>query len=232
MLRASREVGINLEPYLPHFAYFFERLTSANESLNLTAIRDERGVLLKHFADSLTCLTYDGFVDGISVIDVGTGAGFPGLPLAIVRPKIQFDLLDATQKKIDFVDSVIQGLGLPNAKVLWGRSEELSHQIVKRETYGAAVARAVASVQVLAELTLPLVKLGGFVLIQKGAEVQGELEAAKGALEKLGGSLKRIMRLELPILGDTRNLVIIEKTSPTPAHYPRRTGVPAKNPLS
>lgn len=232
LLQAAREIGLNLQPYLPQFACFFELLTTANETINLTAIRDEEGIVLKHFVDSLTCLTYAGFQDGTSVIDVGTGAGFPGLPLALVCPKIRFDLLDATKKKVDFVDSTIQTLRLENASAIWGRSEELSHQIVKRETYSAAVARAVAALQVVAELTLPLVRVGGFVLVQKAAGVETEIEPAQSAIKKLGGSLMEVIRLELPVIKDSRNLVIIEKIAPTPREYPRKAGVPSKNPLS
>ncbi len=232
LLQAAREIGLNLQPHLPQFTRFFELLTTANETINLTAIRDEEGIVLKHFVDSLTCLTFAGFQDGMSVIDVGTGAGFPGLPLALVCPKIRFDLLDATKKKVDFVDSTIQTLRLENANAIWGRSEELSHEIVKRETYSAAVTRAVATLQVVAELTLPLVRVGGFVLVQKAAGVETEIEPAQSAIKKLGGGLMEVIRLELPVIKDSRNLVIIEKIAPTPREYPRKAGVPSKNPLS
>ncbi|MGK0617935.1 16S rRNA (guanine(527)-N(7))-methyltransferase RsmG [Meiothermus cerbereus] len=232
LLRAGAELGLNLEPHIPQFSTFFDLLTEANQTTNLTAIRDEEGIILKHFVDSLTCLTYPGLVEGISVIDVGTGAGFPGLPLAIVQPSTQFDLLDATQKKTAFVARVIQTLGLKNARALWGRSEELAHQNVKRETYGAALTRAVASMATVAELTLPLVQVGGFVLVQKGAEVEHEVAEARGALSKLGGQLEQIFHLQLPIIGDARTLVVLRKIAPTPHQYPRKPGVPAKNPLS
>lgn len=232
LLQAAREIGLNLEPHLPQFDQLFDLLTAANESFNLTAIRDEEGIVLKHFVDSLTCLTYPGFQDGMSVVDVGTGAGFPGLPLALVRPGIRFDLLDATQKKVDFVDSVIRTLKLENANAIWGRSEALSHEIVKRETYDAALTRAVASLQVVAELTLPLVRVGGFVLVQKAGGVESEIEPAQHAIKKLGGRLERVIGLDLPIIKDKRNLVVIEKVAPTPPQYPRKAGVPSKNPLS
>jgi len=231
LLEAAGEIHLDLQPQLHQFAHLFELLTLANQTINLTAIRDEEGIVLKHFVDSLTCLAHPGFRDGISVIDVGTGAGFPGLPLAMVRPKIWFDLLDATKKKVDFVDSAIQALKLENASAIWGRSEELSHQIVKRETYGAAVTRAVAALPVVVELTLPLVEVGGFVLVQQAAGVEAEIEAARGAIKKLGGRLVEIIRLELPIIKDRRNLVIIEKITSSPSKYPRRAGIPSKNPL-
>jgi 16S rRNA (guanine527-N7)-methyltransferase len=231
LLEAARELGLNLEPHLPHFAQFFDLLTEANQTTNLTAIRDEEGIVLKHFVDSLTCLGFSGFKSEQKIIDVGTGAGFPGLPLTLVSPKLRVDLLDATKKKVGFVQSVIDALGIENANALWGRSEELSHEIVKRETYDAAVTRAVASLQVVSELTLPLVRIGGFVLVQKAAGVESEIQQAKNAIKKLGGKLTDVLKIDLPKIKDTRNLVIIEKTAPTPKQYPRKAGVPAKNPL-
>jgi len=232
LLQASAELGLNLEPFIWQFSTLFELLTEASRTINLTAIRDEQGIVLKHFVDSLTCLAFPGLIEGISIIDVGTGAGFPGLPLAIVRPDIQFDLLDATQKKTEFVARAIHALGLRNARALWGRSEELAHQDVKRETYGAALTRAVASLATVAELTLPLVRVGGFVLVQKGVEVDREIAGARGALSKLGGELEQTIGLKLPVIGDARTLVILRKIAPTPQKYPRRPGLPAKDPLS
>lgn len=232
LLKAAAELGLNLETHIPQFSKLFELLTEVNQTTNLTAIRDEQGIILKHFVDSLTCLTYPGLLEAMSVIDVGTGAGFPGLPLAIVRPDTHFDLLDATKKKIEFVARAIQTLGLQNARALWGRSEELAHENVKRETYGAALSRAVSSLATVAELTLPLVRVGGFVLVQKGANVEQEIAGARGALRKLGGEIDQILRVELPISKEARNLIILRKVATTPPAYPRKPGVPAKNPLS
>ncbi|MCS7194883.1 MAG: 16S rRNA (guanine(527)-N(7))-methyltransferase RsmG [Meiothermus sp.] len=231
LLGAGRELGLDLGPHMPRFARFYRMLVEANQRMNLTSVRDERGIILKHFVDSLTCLLYPGFVSGMEVVDVGTGAGFPGLPLAIVRPDLRFCLLDATRKKVRFVASAVEGLSLRNAEALWGRAEELA-QGVKRETFHVAVARAVSSLPVVAELTLPLVRVGGFVLLQKGPEVEGELGHSKGALEKLGGVLEEVLSLSLPVGGEARRLVVLRKRRPTPKEYPRRVGVPAKNPLS
>ncbi|RIH85223.1 Ribosomal RNA small subunit methyltransferase G [Meiothermus luteus] len=231
LLKAGRELGLDLGPHIPRFVRLYQMLVEANRRMNLTAIRDERGIVLKHFVDSLTCLLYPGFADGAEVVDVGTGAGFPGLPLAIVRPGLRLCLLEATQKKARFVASAIEGLGLDNAEALWGRAEELARG-VKRETYHAAVVRAVASLPVVAELALPLVRVGGFVLLQKGPEVEGELGRSKGALEKLGGALEGVLPLSLPVGGEARRLVVLRKRRPTPEEYPRKAGVPAKNPLS
>lgn len=232
LLEAAAELGLNLEPHAPQFLTLFDLLTEANQTTNLTAIRGEPGIILKHFVDSLTCLAYPDLLEARSVIDVGTGAGFPGLPLAIVQTNTRFDLLDATQRKIEFVRRAIQVLGLKNARALWGRSEELARQNVKRETYQAALSRAVASLATVAELTLPLVQVGGFVLVQKGINVAKEIAQARGALRKLGGELDQVLRLELPISKDARSLIILRKIATTPPSYPRKPGVPAKNPLS
>lgn len=232
LLKAATELGLDLEPYLPQFSQLFELLTEANQTTNLTAIRDEQGIILKHFVDSLTCLKYPGLLGASTAIDVGTGAGFPGLPLAIVRPGTHFDLLDATKKKIEFVARAIQSLGLQNAQALWGRSEELAQNHVKRETYEAALCRAVSSLATVVELTLPLVRVGGFVLVQKGAAVDPEVAEAQGALNKLGGEIEQVLHLKLPVSREARNLIIVRKAAPTPPAYPRKPGVPAKNPLS
>ncbi|MDX2005172.1 MAG: 16S rRNA (guanine(527)-N(7))-methyltransferase RsmG [Meiothermus sp.] len=232
LLNAARDLGLDLESHLPRFARYFDLLTEANKSTNLTAIRDEEGIVLKHFVDSLTCLIYPRLWQTDTVIDVGTGAGFPGLPLAIVCPNIRFDLLDATKKKISFLEVVINDLGLKNATAIWGRSEELSHDLVKRETYGVALARAVASIPVLMELTLPLIRVGGFALLQKTAAAEAEIKQAQRSITVLGGSPPELVPLQLPKTKDQRSLVIINKTRPTPRQYPRKAGVSAKNPLS
>lgn len=232
LIDAARDLGFDLESHLPRFARYYDLLTEANQITNLTAIREEEGIVLKHFVDSLTCLTYPRLKQADSVIDVGTGAGFPGLPLAIVCPNIRFDLLDATKKKISFLEVVIEDLGLKNVTAIWGRSEELSRENVKRETYGAALARAVASIPVLAELTLPLIRVGGFALLQKTAAAETELKQAQRAIKLMGGSPEELISLKLPRTNDQRSLVILTKTRPTPRPYPRKAGVPAKNPLS
>lgn len=233
LLDGGRQLGLNLEPHIPQFAQLFDLLTTANQTTNLTAIRDELGIVQKHFIDSLTCLHSDRLNPNpkAKIIDVGTGAGFPGLPLAIVRPQLQIDLLDATRKKIEFIAQAIQQLGLPNAKATWGRAETLGHQPEYRESYDGAVTRAVSSVGVVAELCLPLVKAGGFVLIQRGIEVDQELQQAAKWVKELGGTLTPLLQLRLPNSGEQRTLVMIEKISPTPQKYPRKVGVPAKNPL-
>lgn len=231
LLEASNSLGLNIQKHIPAFLKLYDLLTEANQVTNLTAIRDEEGIVIKHFIDSLTCLLFDGFQDAQKVIDIGTGAGFPGLPLAIVCPNIHFDLLDATQKKIGYLAGVIKALELMNATAIWGRSEELSREIVKRETYDLAVSRAVASLPVIFELALPLVKVGGHLLVQKGPEVEEELERGQKAAELLGAEIQTNRWLQLPITKDTRCIVVVRKKETTDSKYPRKTGVPAKNPL-
>jgi len=231
-LNATSELGLTIDQQLPQFDQLFNLLQEASTRFNLTAIRDETGVVLKHFVDSLTCLKTGKLESGLSVIDVGTGAGFPGLPLKIVRPQLHMTFLDATKKKIDFVEEVCQQLGLQQTYPLWGRAEEIGHQPEHREHYDRAIIRAVSSLSAVCELCLPLVKIGGYVIAQKGPEVEQELDQAKSAAKKLGGQISDPIRVELPITKDKRVLIVIEKTSPTPKTYPRKLGVPAKYPLS
>jgi 16S rRNA (guanine527-N7)-methyltransferase len=229
-LDAAQSLGIVVDNHQA-FEKLYMGLLEANQHTNLTAIRDEQGILVKHFMDSLTCLLTRRFDSRQSIIDVGTGAGFPGLPLAIVRPNLEVHLLDATRKKVDYLGKAIQNLGLTNTKPLWGRSEELAHQSQYRQRFDGATARAVSSLSSVLELTLPLVKVGGWVVLQKGPEVEAELEVGKRVSKMLGGQIAEVKRLELPGQSGQRYLVVVDKKSPTPKQYPRKPGVPAKNPL-
>ncbi|MEP7358727.1 MAG: 16S rRNA (guanine(527)-N(7))-methyltransferase RsmG, partial [Anaerolineales bacterium] len=166
------------------------------------------------------------------VIDVGTGAGFPGLPLKIIRPELRLTLLEATGKKVTFCQAVVEALGLSGVTVIKGRAEELGQDAAHRERYDFALARAVAELPVLAEYLLPLVKPGGRAVAQKGASAPAEAQAANGALRRLGGALDQIVPLTLPGLPDLRHLVVLKKISPSAPIYPRRPGVAAKSPLT
>lgn len=232
LLDAAGGLGVDLKPALPRFELLYKRLVEANTKTNLTAIRDEQGIILKHFVDSLSCLKSGRLEGPLRVIDVGTGAGFPGLPLKIVRPELEMTFLDATQKKVAFIEGICREMNLAQTHCIWGRAEELGHNPAHRETYDRALSRAVSALNTLSELCLPLIKVGGFMIAQKGAGVEGELEQAQAAIRKLGGTVQEVISFELPGLGEHRTLVIIEKTHPTPVRYPRRAGVPAKNPLS
>lgn len=232
MLESARTLGIELEPALPQFQLLYQRLVEASAVTNLTAIRDEPGIILKHFVDSLSCLKSGKLEGRLRVIDLGTGAGFPGLPLKIVQPELEMTFLDATKKKTEFVEGICRELGLTQTHCLWGRAEELGQNLAHREAYDRVLSRAVSPLNTLSELCLPLAKLGGYVIAPKGSGVEKELELAQAAIGRLGGTVREVVFFELPVLQEPRALVVIEKTSPTPPAYPRRAGVPAKNPLS
>ncbi|MVN88824.1 16S rRNA (guanine(527)-N(7))-methyltransferase RsmG [Deinococcus sp. HMF7620] len=213
------------------FAALMTLLQEANTKVNLTALKTETDIILKHFVDSLSCLR-GGHLDGAGrVLDLGTGAGFPALPLAIMRPDTIFSPLDSIRKKIDFVRGAAEALGLGNVQPQVGRAETLGRDPAHRDTYDRVVCRAVAALPVLAELALPLLRPGGLLVAQKGPIAEDELEAGRRAATELGGRVTTVDAFALPVLGDARTLVVVEKVSPSPSKYPRREGVPASQPL-
>jgi len=236
---SARHLGLRLnEEHLRAFEIYYRELVAWNEKFNLTAITDYDQVQIKHFLDSLTCLLADEGLTraicqqpGVRVIDVGAGAGFPGLPLKIVCPGLQLTLLEATGKKVGFLEHMVSRLGLAGVEVIRGRAEELGRDAAYRERYDLALARAVAELSVLVEYALPFCRLGGLFVAQKGAEGDAEAKAAEGAMATLGGVLRCIVSLELPNLTEPRSLVVVEKIAPTPEKYPRRPGIPSKRPL-
>lgn len=229
--RGGQTLGLDLGPYEAQFAQLLELLQAGNERLNLTALRREDEIILKHFVDSLTCLR-GGHLDGsLRTLDLGTGGGFPALPLAIVRPELALTPLDSVRKKIEFVRSAAQALGLAQVTPLAGRAETLARDPAHRERYDRVVARAVAALPVLAELALPLLKVGGRFVAQKGPIAADELEAGRRAAREVGGQVSEVDSFDLPIAGDARTLIVLEKVRATPAAYPRREGVPTHQPL-
>ncbi len=219
----------------PELASRFEALTSrmleVNSRFNLTAIKDELGIILKHYADSLTISKL--LPDGASLIDVGCGAGFPSLPLAIARPDLRIVALDSTAKRIGYINETARLFVLDGIAAVTARAEELSHDSEHRERYDFACARAVARLNVLAEYCLPYVRLGGEFIAMK-ANVDEELTEAQSALEKLGGELVECIKFELTSPDGERlprALVRVRKVSPTPALYPRSNSQIAKKPL-
>ena len=201
------------------FALYCTQLQEWNQRMNLTAITDDEGVAEKHFADSLLPLTMVQLPIGASLVDVGSGAGFPGLPMALARPDLRVTFLDSLQKRLTFLAQLTQMLGVP-AAMLHARAEDAGQDKAYREQFDVATARAVANLNALAEYCLPLVKVGGLFLALKGAAGEEELAAAQGAITKLGGRVEAIHRYALPS-GDARVLIVIRKEHPTPPQYRR-----------
>jgi 16S rRNA (guanine527-N7)-methyltransferase len=210
---------------------YADELADWNRHVNLTAITDRPGIETKHFLDSLSCLKVMRIPGAARVVDVGTGAGFPGLPLKIAVPDIHLTLVEATGKKAEFCRHLIMRLQLRNAEVVHARAEEAGQDPALREQFDWALARAVADLPVLAEYLMPLVKVGGFALAQKGESGPAEAHAAEGALRLLGGAVMKVAPVELPGVPETRYLVVMAKTAGTPPQYPRRPGLPSKHPL-
>jgi len=228
----SAELGLTLTPeQVEQFSRLLALLNEGSAQMNLTALREERDIVLKHFVDSLTCLRGGWLGETGRVLDLGTGAGFPALPLAIVRPELQLVPMDATRKKIEFVERTAVTLGLDNVQPLVGRAEALGRVPEHREGYGRVVTRAVAALPILAELTLPFLELGGLLVAQKGPITPEELEAGTRAAAEVGGAVRAVEPFKLPLTGDARTLVVVEKVAPTPERYPRREGVPNRKPL-
>jgi 16S rRNA (guanine527-N7)-methyltransferase len=231
--RRAAQFNLSLTEFqLRAFQIYNRELIAWNQRVNLTRIVEPEEITVKHFLDSLS--VYQALPDlpqNFSIIDVGTGAGFPGLPLKIALPNIQLTLLEATTKKTKFLQHIVDTLQLNEVTVLAARAEEVGRQAAHREQYDVALARAVASLPVLAEYTLPLVRVEGLVIAQKGQHLAEEVEAAIRVSEMLGGQLDRILPVEVPGLEAARHLIIIRKSKATPKQYPRRPGVPAKRPL-
>lgn len=226
--------GIHLDAlHFQTFERYYDELIAWNRRMNLTTITAYEAVQVRHFADSLAVLLVVGDLgaEGVRLIDIGSGAGFPGLPLKIVNPAWQVTLVEATRKKTAFLEHLVAVLGLEGVEVVWARAEELGRDPRYREQFDLATARAVAELAVLVEYALPLVRVGGRFVAQKGAEVAEELEHARGAIELLGGAHVDTVPYVLPRVDGPLHLVVIEKVAPTPAQYPRRPGMPGKRPL-
>ena len=229
---AEKLFGLTLsQDQQEQFRVYEALLLDWNSKINLTAVRDPEGIRIKHFLDSLSCVPVLGDMNGKSLIDIGTGAGFPGIPLRIFYPEMKLTLVDSVGKKADFCRLVCDTLHLKDVTVLKDRSEELGANKTTREKYDAAAARAVAVLPVLCEYLLPLVKVGGVMLAQKGETAPEEVKTADTAIQKLGGGNPELTEITLPEVEGSRYLVRIPKIKPTPAGYPRRTGLPLKKPI-
>ncbi len=231
---STKKLGIPLSSsQLEQFQTYYNELADWNSRFNLTAIIDIYDVQVKHFLDSLTVIKVINIeaIDGTRFIDVGTGAGFPGIPLKIAMPDIEMTLLEATAKKSVFLSHVIDKLGLADIEVITSRAEDAAQKPEYREGFDVVLSRAVADLSILSEFTVPFCKIGGSIIAQKKGDIQLELERAVSAIEKLGGTLSRVEKIVLEGLNDERYLVVIDKIRATPEKYPRRPGMPEKRPI-
>ena len=242
LISGSAQMGVNLTPaHVAAFQIYSDELLSWNQQFNLTAVTEPEQVETRHFLDSLALLPALAAHEGISVatllshnlrvVDVGAGAGFPGLALRIVWPRARVSLIEATGKKVKFLEHVAQKLGLGDVRLIQGRAEELGLKDPYRAGYDLVLARAVASLPTLVEYLLPLVRRGGQVVAYKGSAAHEEAMCAEQAIRTLGGRLTKLIPVEIPGLVETRVLVLIDKVAQTPDGYPRGRGLPRKHPL-
>lgn len=213
------------------FNKFYDILIDWNKVMNLTAITEYEEVLKKHFLDSLSITKVINLEEIQSVIDVGTGAGFPGIPLKITFPHLKVTLLDSLNKRIRFLDEVICELGLKNVDTIHGRAEDIGKMEKYREQYDLCVSRAVANLATLSEYCLPYIKVGGIFISYKSGNIEEEIKNSRKAVDLLGGVIKETVKFELPGTDIGRSFVIIEKQKNTPKKYPRKAGLPSKEPL-
>ena len=229
---AITELGICPdEKQIRHFLQYYEYLVEINSVMNLTAITEFEEVVKKHFVDSLMLSRYIGMENIHSMIDVGTGAGFPGVPLKIMYPHLNICLMDSLGKRIQFLKDLCEKLGLKDVDFVHSRAEDLAHQPAYREQFDLCTSRAVSKMSVLCEYCLPFVKKGGYFVSYKAGNIGEELNEARNAITVLGGSVDRVPEFVIPGTDMSRSLVFIEKKAPTKPKYPRKAGVPQKQPL-
>lgn len=210
---------------------YMNRILELNESINLTAITDRDEFVQKHYIDSLLCADYEEFLGATTIIDVGTGGGFPGIPLAIVFPEKEFVLMDSLNKRIKVIQKLCDEIGIGNVKAIHGRAEELARQKDLRESFDICVSRAVANMSTLSEYCIPFVKEGGSFIAYKGPDCDDEIAEASTAIERLGGGEVRIEYPKMENTGFEHTLVFLKKFKKTPKSYPRKAGTPSKNPI-
>jgi 16S rRNA (guanine527-N7)-methyltransferase len=229
---AQQLYGIVLSPrQIASFERYENELIEWNSRFNLTAVRDPEGIRVKHFLDSISCMTVMKDPAPGQMIDIGTGAGFPGIPLKIMLPNLRLTLVESVGKKADFCRHVVEVLGLDQVKIVQARAEELGLSATHRERYDWVLARAVANMPTLSEYLLPLARVGGAVLAQKGESGPAEVQSAQRAISVLGGRLRKMSKVNLPGIVEDRYLIVIDKAAATPPGYPRRVGLPSKKPI-
>lgn len=230
LLKKAKMINVELnEKQVNQFYDYMKMIQEWNEKINLTAILEPKEMILKHFIDSMTIL--DKINENDRIVDVGTGAGFPGIPIKIAKPDTEIVLLDSLNKRINFLNNVIGNLGLQKIQTVHARAEEFGSDIKYRENFDVAVSRAVAPLNILLEYLVPAVKVGGVCICMKGPEIDEELEQSKNALKILGGKRESIEKIDLVNSGNKRTLITIRKINKTPNKYPRNAGTPSKKPL-
>ncbi|MGI6732248.1 MAG: 16S rRNA (guanine(527)-N(7))-methyltransferase RsmG [Anaerovoracaceae bacterium] len=213
------------------FQSYMEQILEWNEKVNLTSITDKEGFIKKHFVDSITCYDAFQYQEANKIIDIGTGAGFPGIPLAIISPEKSFVLVDSLKKRLNIIDEIAKGLGIQNVTLCHGRAEDLARSKEHREQYDLCLSRAVANLNVLSEYCLPFVRVGGWFGAYKSKNAEEELNSSKSAIKKLSGSIEEIKNFEMNGYDLDHNIIFIKKTTKSLAKYPRKAGTPAKEPL-
>ncbi|WP_298844281.1 16S rRNA (guanine(527)-N(7))-methyltransferase RsmG [Clostridium sp.] len=229
---ASNNVGLKFDQKkYDQFMLYKDLIKEWNEKINLTAIKEDEAIVKKHFIDSMKVFKFDQLKNAKSVIDIGTGGGFPGIPMKIIKPEVNIVLLDSLNKRIIFLNEVINRLNLKNIKAIHGRAEDFAREKQYREKFDIAVSRAVANLTVLSEYCIPYVKVGGYFVAMKGPAVEDEIKLSKNAIRMLGGQIEHIEKVQIEGSDLNHNLVIIKKISQTHKEYPRKAGMVTKAPL-
>ena len=230
-IEEAKKFSINLEKQqIEAFYKYMKLLLEWNEKINLTAITNEKEIIVKHFVDSLTINKY--LKQAKNLADIGTGAGFPGIPIKIMNPNLKITLVDSLNKRVNFLQEIIKELKLPNVEAVHSRAEDIGKDKKYREKFDVVTSRAVANMSVLSEYLLPLVKVGGQCICMKGSEIEEELENSKYAIKILGGKIEKVEKFEISDEHMGRNIILIKKQEHTPNAYPRKAGMPAKKPIS
>ena len=230
MSKKSKILGVRFSvEQIEQFYKYMNLLIEWNEKMNLTAITEPKEIILKHFIDSITILKY--IDDNSKLVDVGTGAGFPGVPLSIMNPTLKITLVDSLNKRLIFLQEVVKELNLKNIEIVHARAEEFGQNKNYREKFDIATSRAVANLATLSEYLVPLEKIGGKIISMKASNAKEEINDAQKAIEVLGGKIEKIEEFDLPESDIGRTIIIIDKNKCTPAIYPRKAGTPAKEPI-